>query len=335
MDIFAFALNGNYGRFYKNLKEISKTNHIPAFIMFIDAAISVVLFGSGLSDYLNYEFYKKSYCQRAKYVTIGYQAKAYEKLANIKYSPYISNKTSFHKNYSKFTKRSYIDLADASLQDFLAYTDKYKSVVMKPVLGSGGESVEAVDLSGYSKEQLTEMFAQLKEKKMFIEERVVQDERWNKLSPNSLNTLRVMTCVIDGEVELLYAATRIGSGKSVADNFHQGGMGIAINLQTGCLRGVAIDKEGIRHAESPTGVVLDGYQVPYWDEVKQMVKEAALVNQDIHFVGWDVALSDKGPLIIEGNRGPGFDLPQMTEEKGLKYMLKDNLKKLKEVEKRN
>ncbi len=63
-----------------------------------------------------------------------------------------------------------------------------------------------------------------------------------------------------------------------------------------------------------------------------MVLEAALVNDKVNIVGWDVAISKNGPLIIEGNRGPGFDLVQVLLKKGAKYMLDDLLKEVKEGE---
>ena len=59
-----------------------------------------------------------------------------------------------------------------------------------------------------------------------------------------------------------------------------------------------------------------------------MVLEAALVNDNVNIVGWDVAISKNGPLIIEGNRGPGFDLVQVLLKKGTKYMLDDLLKEV-------
>lgn len=61
-----------------------------------------------------------------------------------------------------------------------------------------------------------------------------------------------------------------------------------------------------------------------------MVLEAALVNDKVNLVGWDVAISKNGPLIIEGNRAPGFDLVQILLKKGTKYMLDDLLQEVKE-----
>lgn len=60
-----------------------------------------------------------------------------------------------------------------------------------------------------------------------------------------------------------------------------------------------------------------------------MVLEAALINDKVNIVGWDVAISKNGPLIIEGNRGPGFDLVQVLLKKGTKYMLDDLLESVK------
>lgn len=56
--------------------------------MFIDTAVSALVFKSGLQDYLNYEFYNKSFSERKTYATIGYQNKFYELAANVKYAPF-------------------------------------------------------------------------------------------------------------------------------------------------------------------------------------------------------------------------------------------------------
>lgn len=37
-----------------------------------------------------------------------------------------------------------------------------------------------------------------------------------------------------------------------------------------------------------------------------MVLEACRVFPSVRYVGWDVAITSNGPLIIEGNPGPGF-----------------------------
>ena len=90
-----------------------------------------------------------------------------------------------------------------------------------------------------------------------------------------------------------------------------------------------IDKKLKKKKKSITGIKFDGFEIPYWDEIKKMVLEAALVNDKVNIVGWDVAISKDGPVIIEGNRGPGFDLVQVLLKKGAKYMLTDLLSAVK------
>lgn len=121
----------------------------------------------------------------------------------------------------------------------------------------------------------------------------------------------------------------LAHGKTIADNFHQGGKGVLVDLETGKLVGNGIDKKLNESEKSITGVKFDGFQVPYWSEIRRMVLEAALVNDKVNLVGWDVAISKNGPLIIEGNRGPGFDLVQILLKKGTKYMLDDLLEEVK------
>ena len=50
------------------------------------------------------------------------------------------------------------------------------------------------------------------------------------------------------------------------------------------------------------------------DEVKEMVKKAALVLPGFRYVGWDVCLTPDGPAIVEGNNYPAYDFPQLPDE---------------------
>lgn len=47
--------------------------------------------------------------------------------------------------------------------------------------------------------------------------------------------------------------------------------------------------------------MLVGFRVPYWDEAVEFVKALALVLPDTHYCGWDIAITEDGPLMIEGN----------------------------------
>ena len=139
-----------------------------------------------------------------------------------------------------------------------------------------------------------------------------------------------MTFVNNNRSEILYAALRVGNGVYEVDNFHKGGMGVSIDTRTGKLKGNAIDKDLNEYKLHPTTrMYFNKFEIPYWNEVRKMVLDAALVNKKIKVVGWDVAITKNGPVLVEGNRRPGFDLVQVLSKKGRKdiiYHVMNNLK---------
>ena len=211
MGFIKFALKGNYKRHYQNLKKVSQKTGKSASFMFIDTAISALILRSGLQDYLNYEFYNKSFKERKEYATIGYQNKFYELAANIKYAPFFSNKVNFHKNFSKFTKRDFLSPED-TYENFEKFINKHEEFVLKPQVGLGGGGVEKVNINAIKDKK--KFFEDIKKNKCFVEELVDQDENWGALSPDSINTLRIMTAAVNGKSKIIFAAARIGSRKN-------------------------------------------------------------------------------------------------------------------------
>jgi D-alanine-D-alanine ligase-like ATP-grasp enzyme len=45
-------------------------------------------------------------------------------------------------------------------------------------------------------------------------------------------------------------------------------------------------------------------------QVKALAESAALAFPSLKIIGWDICISDRGPLIIEGNSSPGLALIQ-------------------------
>lgn len=72
----------------------------------------------------------------------------------------------------------------------------------------------------------------------------------------------------------------------------------------------------VRHPK--TKVFLSGLQVPRWDEVKNLVLEAAMLNPNIGHCAWDVAVSEEKVSLIEANDQGNFDLIQCASRRGCK-----------------
>jgi len=90
---------------------------------------------------------------------------------------------------------------------------------------------------------------------------------------------------------------------------------VRIDPQNGELRGDGFFKSGYggRVAVHPdSGVKFEGYAIPYFREAVEMVMRMHEALQGIHSIGWDVAISPDGPIIIEGNDWEGR-IPMVLE----------------------
>lgn len=80
-----------------------------------------------------------------------------------------------------------------------------------------------------------------------------------------------------------------------------------VNFKTGILDKPAADFYGHVYMKHPiTGADLLNLEVPYWNEVVTMLENAASEVPEVGYVGWDVAITPNGPILIEGNTTPGY-----------------------------
>lgn len=319
MGLIEYARAGNLKRFKNNLKEISKKEKKSEFFLFNHFLLTFLKTGCGYSDYLNYELYNKTFKEIDEYVTIKHQDKFYEIVSPAKYKTFFTIKPNFLNNFKDYINRSFF--AGGTIEELKAFLDKNEEFMVKPYDGLGGKGV----YKEYRKniKNVNDFYNYLNENHLFIEEYVKQNKEVNRLCKESVNTIRIMTFSYNGKSEIVYAAMRIGNGVNNVDNFHQGGMGCKIDLEKGILIGDAIDKDLNHYEVHPKSKVkFDGFVLPNWEKAKKLVLDASLVNNNIHMVGWDVALTDEGATLIEGNRRPGFDLIQVLSKRGRKDIMR-------------
>lgn len=329
MSIISYALKGNWKRFDENLKKVSENTGMSVWRLRWKFINCFRLLGSGYSDFLNYELYNKSKKELLEYVTIKDQDKFYEIVSPSKYKTAFTIKPNFLKNFKKYIARDFY--VDGSFEELERFLEKHEEFMMKPIDGLGGHGVVKMNRNDIVDKK--DFFEKLQHEKLFLEEYVVQHSEISRLCPASVNTIRIMTFAYNGKSEILFAAMRIGNGEAAVDNFHQGGMGVLIDMETGKLVGSAYNKDLEYFEVHPkTGVKFDGFQIPNWDKIRSLVLEAALENEHIHCVGWDVAVTEEGATFIEGNRRPGYDLVQVLSKRGRKDMMRHCLDIINEVD---
>lgn len=138
-----------------------------------------------------------------------------------------------------------------------------------------------------------------------------------RLSPTVTNTLRVVTLVSDEAVHVLSVVMRLGRAGNMTDNWEQGGLGVPVDPQTGVM-GKAVLKPkhgGERVAAHPdTGVCLVGERLPFVAESVELSRRAALLLPGVRSVGWDVLITEDGPVLLEANSDWDLQLSQVHSD---------------------
>ena len=157
-----------------------------------------------------------------------------------------------------------------------------------------------------------------------LEEGLIQHPDLASIHPESINTIRYVTQFIQGNgAKPLYAILRMGLGKSVIDNVCKGGIFSVINLENGELDETAYNGEcDIFLSHPDTNVVFKGLTIPNFNEINKMVLNAANIFPNLPSIGWDIALTKSGPVIIEGNDRWGSGLYQIAIG-GIRKMLEE------------
>ncbi|GKX34259.1 MAG: hypothetical protein MnENMB40S_18770 [Rhizobiaceae bacterium MnEN-MB40S] len=155
-----------------------------------------------------------------------------------------------------------------------------------------------------------------------ISEKIAQGEWSAQFFSETLNTIRITTGTsAHGHKVCFIAATfKIGASETIpTDNFKggRGGWACGVDLETGELgRLVHYDDaigarvESDQHPE--TGVRVTGETIPDWSSVKETVSRLASLLPHPGIVGWDIALTPNGPMVVELNTSPHIDIHQAT-----------------------
>jgi hypothetical protein len=145
-----------------------------------------------------------------------------------------------------------------------------------------------------------------------VQERLRNHPDLSRIVPSqALNTIRLVVFQpLSGPPEVSQAVIRLGLGGAVIDNFGDGSDGngyCEIDPETGRLGPLRMaGPDGIGFVESAdipgTGARIEGVRLPMWDEAKALAFSAMPYFLPNRTIGWDVAITDDGPVIVEANR---------------------------------
>ena len=246
---------------------------------------------------------------------------------NVKYA---WNKGKFLKRFSDYLGRPWILNTEMDLQSFTETFQGESRIIYKPKSASAGAGIRVYDLTKTPVEDAYNEISSLDPG--VVEGFLHQHEEMQKLSLKGVNTIRVVTIstpdqytgLTPEKVYIAYAALRMCQGDSFTDNAHQGGMVAGIDLKDGVVTTNAFDYNNVVHEKHPdTGTIIKGFKIPCFKELKELIEKAG--KGFYGYFGWDIAISETGPVVIEINSHPGAELLQMPyvpEGKGMRYVMK-------------
>lgn len=230
-----------------------------------------------------------------------------------------ADKFAVYEAYRPYYGREMVKVAaEADKDAFFALLDEKKELMLKPRYGSLGDDIRIVKAEevkvrdGFFRQLLRDY-----PDGAVAEELIRQDESLAMLNPTSVNTLRITTVRLDDRVET-ESFLRVGKMFSTVDNIAKGGIVCALDEETGTVTRT-MDRFGNTVTHHPhTRVPLVGFTVPRFREAVELAKTLAQVLPQFRYMGWDLALTETGWVMVEENAKAGIYCIQQTLGRGIR-----------------
>lgn len=283
--------------------------------LFFDMIGCALKYGAGYNDYIIFEYYNMNAAERKTYLTRIKNKKLVMMLNDTNFSHILDQKNLFDEKFADFLGREVYDIANIDFDKFEKFVEGKEYIIVKPYIGESGKGIEKLKVSDFANAEELWNYLHKPEKNFGVVEQLIeQHPQAAALYPHSLNCLRIVTLVNNGEAHILYAVFKTGNNGHFVDNLESGGIACHFDLDKGEIIGQGHTSALVNYDVHPaTGIPLVGYKLPFMDEVKDLVKRAAMVMPECRYIGWDVCLTPNGPAIIEGNDYPAYDFPQLPD----------------------
>jgi len=291
----------------KNLrKDVIKYNLSSISIIYY-AIIKYPLIGFRPSNFFMYKLHKNNY----KHYLTFFEGTSKVARKN-KHFPYLlDNKLKFKivikDKINTPELVAFFNYKNKKISNFL--NSQTEKIVIKPVKGYGGKGFKIIN-----SHEMSENFKNCY-KDYLAENYIIQHSFFNDIFSDSVNTLRILTIKKNNDIEILNIILKVGqkSTKNI-DNIGQGGICINVNLETGYLgKGYTFYEYGhnefIHHPD--TGFNFYNKTIPFFKEAKEQAIKAHKLFSKFTIIGWDIAITENGPIMIEGNRIPDLSLHQI------------------------
>ena len=304
---------------YGNVKSAAEVEAIAQ-----DMMSEAKQFNVGFDEYVMYHFENRSQADRRLFIPTRERALYCERLNNPKNQMIFDDKGETYKVFGKYFKRDLVEVVGWSVDattKFKKFVEKHNRFIIKPFNGGNGRGIKIInveEIGGFS--LMCETLKKEYPSGFVAEELIRQVAELSAAHASSVNTLRVFTVRFDDRIDFLPVSWRVGRGGACVDNGGSGGIFCVLDNN-----GVVVstcDEKGNSYAVHPdTKHPLVGFQVPKYQEALEFCKELAMVVPSNRYCGWDIALTDEGWVMQEGNWQGGIVAFQCPMQKGCRKLM--------------
>lgn len=198
----------------------------------------------------------------------------------------------------------------SNIEEYL--NSRKDEVFIKEAIEScGGHGVHCYGIDELDKALL---FLKSVDTDVIIQETLHQSERIKALNPSSVNTVRVLSLLEDGEVTVLSKILRMGITTARVDNASSGGITCGIT-NDGYLKKVAYSAKGEKYEIHPfSNIAFEHYAIPAIDDIERLTKQLHPTMGRFGIISWDWAVDESNkPVLIEVNLSNGeLDFHQLN-----------------------
>ncbi|PZU58863.1 MAG: hypothetical protein DI547_08800 [Sphingobium sp.] len=209
----------------------------------------------------------------------------------------------------------------------------FPSLISKPGMGSKGKGVlrmvrqpdgdwqSSDGALSVRADQLVDWIAKERARGRIVQQCMVAHASLADLSPGALPTLRVVTMRDEaGTFEVVDTALRLSlAAERAADNFSMDNLVAPVGSDSRIGPALRRSGEGFsEHARHPvTDAPIAGAYLDQWNAACALARAAHAHFADHVIIGWDIGLTAEGPVLIEGNWNPGYNVLQLVGGRGL------------------
>ncbi len=298
----------NHDRLNKHIDIIHKnTGKSKAYIR-MDMIRNFITRGTGYTDYFRCNFIELSNKEKDTFATAKRFYKLLAYLNDPEYTVVLSDKLIFNELFRKYLKRDFINLRVSSADDLKEFLKDKTTVFAKETHGEGGHGISKIKVADIK--DVNALYDELKSKdQLLVEDAIIQHEDLNAINPYVVNSFRVITLYKDGKAHMIANALRINQDDAEVIGCTND-LYFSIGADGRIDSNVVDDYGDIYETHPMTGKRFSDVYIHGVKDAFDMCVEAHDRIPQVRYIGWDVAFSEKGPVLVEGNEYPGYGLVQ-------------------------